>query len=135
MSVEKVLAQQETAISDARIAQLSECRYLSEQEVIELAAKCKVCKQAWSTHKSKHACKQHLGLKKCRYSTNDPCCQAGSKSGSQLSPSAYSMQTQKPVGTKNDQCAATRTQWYYQDADMQQAFSASCSAAPCKHLC
>jgi hypothetical protein len=45
MSLEKVLAQQETAISDARLAQLSECRYLSEQEVIELAAKCKVCKQ------------------------------------------------------------------------------------------
>jgi hypothetical protein len=44
MSLEKVLAQQETAISDARIAQLSECRYLSEQEVIELAAKCKVWK-------------------------------------------------------------------------------------------
>lgn len=37
-----VLAQQETAISDARISQLSECKFLSEQEVIELAAKCKV---------------------------------------------------------------------------------------------
>lgn len=42
MSLAKVLAQQETAISDARIAQLSECKFLSEQEVIELAAKCKV---------------------------------------------------------------------------------------------
>lgn len=37
-----VLAQQETAISDARISQLSECKFLSEQEVIELASKCKV---------------------------------------------------------------------------------------------
>jgi hypothetical protein len=42
MSLAKVLAQQETAISDARIAQLSDCKFLSEQEVIELAAKCKV---------------------------------------------------------------------------------------------
>jgi hypothetical protein len=42
MSLAQVLAQQETAISDARIAQLSECKFLSEQEVIELAAKCKV---------------------------------------------------------------------------------------------
>ena len=42
MSLAQVLAQQETAISDARISQLSECKFLSEQEVIELAAKCKV---------------------------------------------------------------------------------------------
>jgi len=42
MSLAKVLAQQETAVSDARVSQLSECKFLSEQEVIELAAKCKV---------------------------------------------------------------------------------------------
>lgn len=42
MSLEKTLAKQETAIDDVRIAQLSECQFLSEQEVIELAAKCKV---------------------------------------------------------------------------------------------
>lgn len=42
MSLAQVLAQQETTVSDARISQLSECKFLSEQEVIELAAKCKV---------------------------------------------------------------------------------------------
>lgn len=42
MSIAQVLAQQETSVSDARISQLSECKFLSEQEVIELAAKCKV---------------------------------------------------------------------------------------------
>lgn len=42
MSLDKTLAQQEIAIADARIAQLGDCRFLSEQEVIELAAKCKV---------------------------------------------------------------------------------------------
>lgn len=42
MSLEKTLAQQEAAVNDARIAQLSDCHFLSEQEVIELAAKCKV---------------------------------------------------------------------------------------------
>lgn len=42
MPLAQVLAQQETAVSDARVSQLSECKFLSEQEVIELAAKCKV---------------------------------------------------------------------------------------------
>lgn len=42
MALAQLLAKQETAISDARIAQLSECKFLSEPEVVELAAKCKV---------------------------------------------------------------------------------------------
>eukprot|EP00775_Hariotina_reticulata_P008361 gene8361-8545_t len=41
MSVANVLAQQQAAISDARIGQLSECKFPSEQQVIELASKCK----------------------------------------------------------------------------------------------
>jgi hypothetical protein len=51
MSLAQVLAQQETTVSDARISQLSECKFLSEQEVIELAAKCKVsCRQFAAVH-------------------------------------------------------------------------------------
>ena len=38
----RVLAQQEAAILDAQIGQLSECKFLSEADVVELAAKCKV---------------------------------------------------------------------------------------------
>lgn len=42
MSLGRVLAQQEAAILDAQIGQLSECKFLSESDVVELAAKCKV---------------------------------------------------------------------------------------------
>jgi len=43
MSLGRVLAQQEAAILDAQIGQLAECKFLSESDVVELAAKCKVC--------------------------------------------------------------------------------------------
>jgi hypothetical protein len=42
MSLGRVLAQQEAAILDAQIGQLGECKFLSESDVVELAAKCKV---------------------------------------------------------------------------------------------
>jgi serine/threonine-protein phosphatase 2A catalytic subunit len=37
----KTLSQQEAAARDAQITQLSDCKVLSEEEVVELAAKCK----------------------------------------------------------------------------------------------
>lgn len=37
----KTLTQQEAAVRDAQIGQLSECKPLSEQEITELASKCK----------------------------------------------------------------------------------------------
>lgn len=55
MSLGQVLAQQETSVSDARISQLSECKFLSEQEVIELAAKCKVGGGVGLPHMRPHA--------------------------------------------------------------------------------
>lgn len=42
MSLGRVLAQQEAAILDAQIGQLAECKFLAEQDVVDLAAKCKV---------------------------------------------------------------------------------------------
>lgn len=42
MSLGRVLAQQEAAVLDAQIGHLGECKFLSEQEIVELAAKCKV---------------------------------------------------------------------------------------------
>jgi hypothetical protein len=42
MTLAKALATQEAAILDAQIGQLSEVKFLSEQEVVELASKCKV---------------------------------------------------------------------------------------------
>lgn len=42
MSLAKVLAQAEAAVLDAQIGQLKQVKFLSEQEVVGLAAKCKV---------------------------------------------------------------------------------------------
>lgn len=41
----KTLSQAEAQLYDANIDKLSECKHLSEQEVVELASKCKVSKQ------------------------------------------------------------------------------------------
>ncbi len=38
----KTLSQAEAQLYDANIDKLSECKHLSEQEVVELASKCKV---------------------------------------------------------------------------------------------
>lgn len=64
MSLAQVLAQQETAVSDARIAQLSECKFLSEQEVIELAAKCKVGGRTHA-HAPAASCCGEAGVHEC----------------------------------------------------------------------
>jgi serine/threonine-protein phosphatase 2A catalytic subunit len=53
MSLGRVLAQQEAAVLDAQVDKLSECKTLTESEVVELASKCKVrrevCKIAPAT--------------------------------------------------------------------------------------
>lgn len=41
MVLAKALSQQEAQVRDAQVAQLSECKALSEEEVVELATKCK----------------------------------------------------------------------------------------------
>jgi hypothetical protein len=58
MSLGRVLAQQEAAVLDAQIGQLSECKFLSETDVVELAAKCKVGATWWQS--SLRACARGL---------------------------------------------------------------------------
>lgn len=50
MSLGRVLAQQEAAVVDSQIGHLSDCKFLSEQEVVELAAKCKVSQHSTHLH-------------------------------------------------------------------------------------
>ncbi len=50
MSLATLVARQEATILNAQIATLSEVKFLSEQEVIQLAAKCKVRDKADPHH-------------------------------------------------------------------------------------
>ena len=53
--VAKVLSQQEATVRDAQVSQLSECKVLSEDEVVELASKCKELLQLESNVTHVHA--------------------------------------------------------------------------------